>query len=418
MQIEIESLAFGGSGIAKEDGKVFFVRGGLPKDVLEIKIIKDKGKYAEAIISKIIEPSPDRIEPSCPVFNLCGGCQLQNLSYPAQLREKEHILKETLGRLGGLHDTPIEPIVSSPNEFGFRNKVTLSAWFYKGQWHLGYNQKGSTRKVPIDSCPISTDIVNKTIKRISQVLVSLGDPHFPLDKIHISSNGIKSQITLVPVHSRKGDTLKTLHRHLTRHAETENVSIGGIGETGFEFSILDNKFMTTPSAFTQVNSKVNELMIKTVLEWAELTENTSVLDLYSGIGNFSIPLARKSKDVLGVEISQNSVKLANKNIELNSIKTIVFQNASSEDAISILNDQEEKFDLVVLDPPREGAKEIIDGLVKLSPEKIIYVSCDPATLARDLKKLTELGYKINKIRPFDMFPQTYHIESITLLAKS
>jgi 23S rRNA (uracil1939-C5)-methyltransferase len=303
LQIEIESLAFGGSGIAKEDGKVFFVRGGLPKDILEIKIIKDKGKYAEAVISKIIEPSPNRIEPSCPVFNLCGGCQLQNLSYPAQLREKEHILKETLGRLGGLHDTPIEPIVSSPNEFGFRNKVTLSAWFYKGQWHLGYNQKGSTRKVPIDSCPISTDIVNKTIKRISQVLVSLGDPHFPLDKIHISSNGVKSQITLVPVHSRKGDTLKTLHRHLTRHVETENVSIGGIGETGFEFSILDNKFMTTPSAFTQVNSKVNELMIKTVLEWAELTENTSVLDLYSGIGNFSIPLARKSKDVLGVEIS-------------------------------------------------------------------------------------------------------------------
>lgn len=418
MQIEIESLAFGGSGLGKDDGKVFFVRGGLPKDVLEIKIIKDKGRYAEAVISKIIEPSPDRIEPLCPVFNLCGGCQLQNLNYPTQLREKEHILKETLGRLGGLHDIVLEPITASPEEFGFRNKVTLSAWFYKGHWHLGYNQKGSTRKVPIESCPISTDIVDKTIKRISRVLVSLEDPHFPLDKIHISSNGVVSQITLVPVHNRKGDTLKTLHRHLKRHPETENVSIAGIGENGFEFSILENKFMTTPSAFTQVNSRVNELMIKTVLEWAELTENTTVLDLYSGIGNFSIPLARKSKEVLGIEISKNSVKLANKNLQLNSIHNTVFQNASSEDAINILNDQEEEFDLVVLDPPREGAKEIIDGMAKLNPEKIIYVSCDPATLARDLKKLSELGYKVEKIRPFDMFPQTFHLESVTLLAKS
>lgn len=418
MQIEIENIAFGGSGLGKDDGKVFFVRGGLPKDILEIKIIKDKGKYAEAVISKIIKPSPDRIEPLCPVFNLCGGCQLQNLNYPAQLREKENILKETLGRIGGLHDTPIEPIVPSPDEFGFRNKVTLSAWFYKSHWHLGYNQKGSTRKVPIESCPISTDIVDKTIKRLSQVLVSLGDPHFPLDKIHISSNGVKSQITLVPLHNRKGDTLKTLHRHLKRHPETENVSIAGIGETGFEFSILENKFMTTPSAFTQVNSSVNELMIKTVLEWAELSEATTVLDLYSGIGNFSIPLALKSKEVLGVEISKNSVKLANKNLELNSINNTVFQNASSEDAVNILNDQEEKFDLVVLDPPREGAKEIIDGLVKLSPEKIIYISCDPATLARDLGKLSESGYKVEKVRPFDMFPQTFHIESVTLLTKS
>jgi len=418
LQIEIESLAFGGAGIAKQDGKVFFVRDGLPKDVLEIKIIKDKGSYAEAVISKIVEPSPDRIKPYCPVFNLCGGCQLQNLSYPAQLREKEHIIKETLARLGGLHDVSLEAIVPSPKEFGFRNKVTLSTWFYKGKWNIGYNQKGTNRKVPIESCPISTDIVDKVISRISNVLASIGDPHFPLDKIHISSNGVRPQITLVPVHNRKGDTLKTLHRHLKRHEETENVSIAGIGEIGFEFSILGNRFMTTPSAFTQVNSDINELMIKTVIDWAELNENTTVLDLYSGIGNFSIPMAHQAKEVLGVEISKNSVKLAKHNAELNSIKNMVFQNATSEDAVQILNDEQEKFDLVVLDPPREGAKEILDGLVKLSPEKIIYVSCDPATLARDLKKLSGLGYKVARVRPFDMFPQTFHIETVTLLVKS
>lgn len=415
--MEIERIAFGGAGIAKKDGKVFFVRGGLPKDVLEINIIKDKGNYAEAVIAKIIKPSPDRIEPNCPVFNLCGGCQLQNLNYPAQLREKEYILKETLGRLGGLYDVAIEPIVPSPKEFGFRNKVTLSTWFYKGKWHVGYNQKGSNRKVAIDSCPISTDIVDKTIKRISEVLSSLGDPYYPLEKIHISSNGFKSQITLVPRHSRRGDLLKTLLKHLRRHQETENVSINGSGETGFEFSILGNKFLTTPSAFTQVNSEINELMIKTVLDWAELTQEQTVLDLYSGIGNFSIPLALGASEVLAVEISNNSVKLARKSAQVNSVNNLVFQNAASEHAVEVLNKDEEKFDLIVLDPPREGAKEIIDGLVGLSPAKIIYISCDPATLSRDLKRLDELGYKVVKVRPFDMFPQTFHIESITMLCK-
>lgn len=417
MQIEIERIAFGGAGIAKKDGKVFFVRGGLPKDVLEINIIKDKGNYAEAVIAEIIKPSPDRIETPCPVFDLCGGCQLQNLNYPAQLREKEYILKETLGRLGGLYDVAIEPIVPSPKEFGFRNKVTLSTWFYKGKWHVGYNQKGSNRKVAIDSCPISTDIVDKTIKRISEVLASLGDPYYPLEKIHISSNGFKSQITLVPRHSRRGDLLKTLLKHLRRHRETENVSINGSGETGFEFSILGNKFLTTPSAFTQVNSEINELMIKTVLDWAELTQEQTVLDLYSGIGNFSIPLALGAGEVLAVEISNNSVKLARKSAQANSVNNLVFQNAASEHAIEVLNKDEEKFDLIVLDPPREGAKEIIDGLVGLSPAKIIYISCDPATLSRDLKRLDELGYKVVKVRPFDMFPQTFHIESIAMLCK-
>ena len=418
MQIEIESLAFGGAGLARKDGKVFFVQGGLPKDILEINVIKDKGKYAEAVISEIIKPSPDRIEPRCQVFDKCGGCQIQNLNYQAQLREKEHILKETLGRLGGFHDIQIDPIVSSPSEFAFRNKVTLSAWYYKEQWHLGYNQKGSNRKVAIDSCPISDEIVDSTIKRISEVLSSLGDPNYPLDKIHVSSNGKRSQVTLVPWKSKRGSNLKTLLKHLKRHNETENSSISGAGETGFELSIAGNRFLTTPSAFTQVNSSVNELMIKSVIDFAELTGEETVLDLYSGIGNFSIPLARKSKEVLGVEISNNSVKLARENLKLNSINNIVFQNAACEDAIQILNDQEEQFYLIVLDPPREGAKEVMEGIVDLGPEKIIYISCDPATLARDLKKLDSLGYRIIKVRPFDMFPQTFHIESVTLLARS
>ncbi|MEM7008091.1 MAG: 23S rRNA (uracil(1939)-C(5))-methyltransferase RlmD [Thermodesulfobacteriota bacterium] len=418
MQIEIQGIAFGGAGLAKKDGKVFFVRGGLPNDVVEINVIKDKGSYAEAVISEIITPSPDRIEPKCEVFDLCGGCQLQNLSYKAQLEEKENILKETLARIGGFHDLEIDRIAASPKEFGFRNKVTLSAFYYKGRWHVGYNQKGSNRKVAIDSCPISDEIINATITRMDEVLSSISDPYYPLDKVHISSNGERSQLTLVPKSSRKGSNLKTLLRHLKRHPETENCSITGAGEVGFEIEILGYRFQTTPSAFTQVNSGVNEKMINTVLDYADLKGDETVLDLYSGIGNFSIPLAEQTKEVLGVEISNNSVKLAKKNSALNSIDNIVFQNADCADALDILHEQEEQFDLIVLDPPREGAKDIIDGLVNIGSEKVIYISCDPATLARDLKKLNAMGYKIQKVRPFDMFPQTFHIESVTLLKRA
>ncbi|NIS74694.1 MAG: TRAM domain-containing protein, partial [Deltaproteobacteria bacterium] len=174
MRVEIERLAFGGKGIARQDGKVLFVKGGLPRDILDVKIIKDKGSYAEAVIHEIITPSPDRVEPPCPVFGLCGGCQLQNLSYPAELGEKQNILRETIQRIGGIQNAEVEEIFPSSKEYGYRTRVLLSAWFYAGQWHIGYSQERSNRKVKIETCPISDRIINDAIARLSQVLSSVG----------------------------------------------------------------------------------------------------------------------------------------------------------------------------------------------------------------------------------------------------
>lgn len=416
MQVKIESLAAGGAGIARVDGKVYFVTGGLPEDVLEIKVVKDKGKFAEAVISAIIEPSANRVEALCPVFDRCGGCELQTLAYESQLREKENILGETLRRIGGFQDINIEPIKASPKHYGYRNRVTLSAFFYSGMWHVGYNQKRSNRKVKIEGCPVSDNLIESAIGRLSDVLSSISDPSYSLDKVHISSNGLKAYITLVTKQGRKADTLNVLIKHLKRYEDTENVSVLGQREVEFEYESAGFKFLSRPSVFAQANYSVNVAMVETVLEWAGSDGDDSVLDLYSGTGNFSLPLSRRALSVDAVEINRSAVNLAKRSAQLNKVDNIGFHVSSSAHYIQELG-KDYKFDAVVLDPPRDGAKESLEGIANLSPSKIIYVSCDPATLARDLKSLAARGYELSAVRPFDMFPETSHIESVSLLTK-
>ncbi len=417
MQVEIESIAFGGSGVAREGGKVIFVKGGVPRDVLEVRIIKDKGSYAEAIIENIITPSPERVEPACEVFGTCGGCQLQNLRYDAQLREKENMLRETLRRTGGFDDLSVEPIFPSKDEYAYRTRVRLAAWYYAGRWHIGYNIGGTRRKVGITSCPISDGPVNGAIGRIASVLSSFDRPEFPLEFVQISSSAAAAYISLVAGSGKQPGALNVLAKHLGRFPETEKVSIRGRSEAEFEFELTGMKFLANPSVFTQSNPGVNEAIVRTVLEWAAPAEGISVLDLYSGIGNFSIPLARSARKVVSVEINQFSAALARKNAGINGVKNVSFLTAPSGEAVNELVQKGEKFDLIVLDPPREGAKEILEGIAALSTGKIIYVSCDPVTLSRDLKRLKELGWGPRRIRPFDMFPQTYHVESVSLLSR-
>lgn len=417
MRVKIESLAFGGAGIAKKEGKVFFVTGGLPNDVLDIKIIKDRGSFAEAIINEIIEPSAQRVEARCPVFEKCGGCQLQNMLYEAQLGEKENILREALRRIGGFHGVNIEPIKASSENYGYRNRVTLSAFFYSGRWNIGYNQKKSKRKVRVEGCPVSDIHVEAAIGRISGVLSSISDPGYSLEKIHISSNTHSPYITLVAKRGRRAGSLKVLIKHLKRYEETKNVSESGKNEYEFEYESSGCGFITRPSVFSQANYYINSAIVETVVDWADIDGNDSVLDLYSGAGNIAIPLARRARSVDAVEVSRGSVNLAKRSADLNKISNIVFHNSPCEPFIRELDKDEYKFDLVVLDPPRDGAKEALSGIAGLSPEKIIYVSCDPPTLARDLRSFTDLGYELIKVRPFDMFPQTYHIESVSLLSR-
>ena len=415
MRVEIERLAFGGSGVARKDGKVYFVKGGLPGDSADIHVVSDRGRFAEAVVERIVEPSPERVEPPCPVFEICGGCQLQNLVYKAQLREKENILGETVRRIGGSADVHPEPVFPSPCEYGYRSRVLLSAWYSSGRWHVGYFREMSRSHVRIEACPVADAIINKAISRLSKVLSSIGDPRYPLEKIYLCSDGEKSHITLLPRLKSGPASLGSLVKHLKRHEETENVSVYGTEEDEFELYISGSRFVATPSVFTQSNTSVNEALIRTAVEWAGLKGTETVLDLYSGAGNFSIPLAKSSKQVISVEVNKKAVELAKKSAGLNAINNLSFHNVSCEEYLESADALENPVDVVVLDPPREGAKEAVNGILRLAPGKIIYVSCDPATLARDIKSLKDAGYRLERLKPFDMFPQTYHIESIALL---
>lgn len=413
MQVQIEKLIFGGAGIGRVGGKVIFVRGGIPGETLKVKITKEKGRYAEAGIEEILRPSSERTLPPCPVFEWCGGCQWQHIAYSSQLKYKEGILKETLERIGGLEGVEIEPIVPSPKEYGYRNRVTLSTWVQKGKRCVGYHEERSKGRIAIEGCPISSKPIDRAIFRLAKSLISA--PRCPLKRIHIASDEGTAYIDFMSVWKNDSKWLSSIRNHLGKFGEEEISIAENKGE--FEFNLLGLRFYSAPSVFIQANKEINELLVQTVGEWANLRGHERVLDLYCGIGNFSLYVAKNARNVVGVDVNAKSLSLANKSAEANSITNMVFDASPSELFIEEAVRQGNKFDLIILDPPREGAKEVLKGISKLSPKKIIYVSCDPPTLARDLKILTELGYRILKIRPFDMFPQTYHIESVALISK-
>lgn len=412
MQVQIEKLAFGGSGIGRTEGKIVFVRGGIPGDVLRVRITKEKGRYAEAEIEEILISSPERTSSACPVFGVCGGCQWQHIAYPYQLKYKEEILRETLERIGGLKGIEIEPIVPSPKEYAYRNRVTLSTWFQKGRHRIGYHEEKSKKRIAIDGCPISSKPIDRVISGLTKSLTNVR--YYPLKKIHIASDEGTAYIDLVPIRNNISGILNSTLNYLRKLAE-EDVLISESKE--FEFNLLGLRFYSTPSVFIQANKEINEMLVKTVHEWANLRGYERVLDLYCGIGNFSLYIAKGAKEVIGVDVNARAVDLANRSAKVNSITNVVFDASPSGLFIEEAVRRGDRFDLIILDPPREGARDVLEGISKLSPEKIIYVSCDPPTLSRDLKILTELGYQTLKIRPFDMFPQTYHIESVALVSK-
>ncbi len=417
MQIEIEKLTFGGAGLGRANGKVVFVKGGLPGETLRIKLTKDKGRFTEACIEEVLRPSQDRTQAPCPVFNECGGCQWQHLKYPSQLRAKEQILRETLERIGGLKGIEIEPIVPSPKEYGYRNRVTLSAWFQGGMYRIGYHEGESRRLVTIQGCPIASVAIDETISRLTNLFSSIDTPRYPLWKIHITANNNTIHISLVPSRDKDPRRLNPLRNLIKESLGMESVSVSGDEEEEFKFIQSGLIFYSTPSAFVQSNEEINERLTETLIDWAYLKGHERVLDLYCGVGNFSLPIAKRAREVVGVDVSAKAVSLAKKGAKADGLINIIFDPSPAEHFIEESLKNGDKYDLIILDPPREGAKEILKGLGQLSPEKIIYASCDPPTLARDLKTLTQIGYRVVKIRPFDMFPQTYHIESLALLLK-
>jgi 23S rRNA (uracil1939-C5)-methyltransferase len=419
-QVKINSMAFKGYGLTRMEGKVLFIPYSVTGDEAWVEIIEEKKNYSMGRLIEILRPSPWRVEPPCPYFEVCGGCQWQHIAYANHGELKKEILKEILKRLGGVKEIPPITVASSPDPYDYRTRVQLKV---KGE-ALGYYKEGSHELVEINHCPIAHPLVNQMIPLLRKALLSFSQ----LEEIEINVSPEEGRGVLLLHFVKLNQGLEIFLKELLNvHPILKGIAIVRkgrttiLGEPHLNFTIPLNqnggkeplRLRTSPESFFQVNLKQNETLIQKVLEFADGKGNEMTLDLYSGIGNMTLPLARVSKEIWGIEENRVAVKDARFNAERNGIENCSFIHGKAEDVLKRW--KRGKPDLIVLDPPRTGCKTILDQVASLKPKKIVYVSCEPTTLARDLRLLSNRGFALRGLALIDMFPQTYHMEVVGLL---
>ncbi|WED44329.1 23S rRNA (uracil(1939)-C(5))-methyltransferase RlmD [Legionella cardiaca] len=428
---EVEKFSHDGRGIARINGKTTFIQGALPNEKVSFQYTRIKSDFDEGKVISILAASPSRVEPACPHYILCGGCSLQHLDEQTQIHEKQALLLDLLQRVG--HCTPertLAPLVS--DSWHYRNKARLSVRYVaKKQASLvGFREKNNPRFITeITTCPVMNEKVDKEIINLRLLIDSFSDPNM-IAQIEVAAGD--NEIALI-------------FRNLSPLTETDEEKLREFGQrTGFRlflqpggndtvalFYPQDNspfltytlpkeniEFCFHPTDFTQVNSKLNQLMVSLALELMDLIPEDVVLDLFCGLGNFSLPIAKRCAQVVGIEGSDTMVARAQMNAQANHLTNTEFFCADLEklDAVARLNHY--RFTKILLDPPRSGALEIVKQIDALKPQRIVYVSCNPATLARDADILVnQKGYRLKAAGVMDMFPHTAHVESIALFEK-
>lgn len=446
--VAIEDIGVGGEGIGKVDGYTLFVKDAIIGDTVEAIITKAKKNYGYAKMLKVIEPSLHRVEKRCPVARQCGGCQIQELSYDAQLEFKTKKVYGNLERIGGFApeflDTVMEPICGMEHPFNYRNKAqfpigtdkdgNIITGFYAGRTHqiipnmecaLGVGVNEEILKIIVDFMNENhISAYDETTQRglVRHVLIRYG---FTTKEIMVCLviNGEK-----IPKSEKLVDKLAQIEgmTSITYSVNRENTNvimgkqIGILWGRGYITDYIgDVKYQISPLSFFQVNPVQTEKLYGLALEYAGLEGNEKVWDLYCGIGTISLFLAQKAKKVYGVEIIPQAIDDARNNAKINDIENAEFFVGKAEE---VLPEQYEKnnvyADVIVVDPPRKGCDEtLLRTIVQMAPERIVYVSCDSATLARDLRYLCENGYELKKVKPVDQFPHTVHVEVVTLIQR-
>ena len=427
VELRIDSLAFGGNGVGRLDGKAIFVPLTAPGDQIRCRIVRDKGRWAEAELVEFVQPAPERIIPPCPVFGLCGGCQWQFHPYEGQAQWKERIYRDLLQRQAGVSPEKIRSIAAAPAPYAYRSRAQLKCVNSASGFTLGFFRRGSHVVAGIDACPLLPAALNRLIPLLKSIIAGTAVAALiPQIDAGIDDRG---KVRLV-VHAL-GNAAPEVAKLLQPLAIAENFALfvqsrgkeGGLkhicGEEDLVISCDTPPLALAYKAggFSQINLEQNRTLVKAVLSEAQLTGKERVLDLYCGMGNFSLPLARRCAEVVGVEDYAPSIAQAKINAKQNGLNNCHFHARPAAGALRAFG-QAAPFDLVVLDPPREGASDVCRELIDLGPPRVIYISCDPATQARDLKTLLQNGYHCLSAQPFDFFPQTHHIESLAILARN
>jgi len=452
-EVEIKDIAFGGRGLARLDGMAVFVDQAVPGDRVSILIYKKKKKYAEARVIELIESSPDRIIPPCEYSGHCGGCKWQFLDYAQQLIYKQQHVKESLEHIGLLKDVAVHATIPSELVFGYRNKMEFSCadrrWLLPSElgrsdiekgFALGLHVPGTFHKV-IDTraCLLQPDLGNVLLDDVRKFIRTSGAPVYGLRshtgfwRFVVLRHSVANDQWMVNVVTayENLDLLRPLAKQLIENhpgvvsvinnitARKAGVAIGEFerilaGSDTISDKLADFDFEISANSFFQTNSRGAEILFSTVIDYAELSGTENVLDLYSGTGTIPIMLSGLCKTVTGIEIVESAVADAEKNCRINGITNCRFIRG---DIRQCLTEIKQKPDLLIIDPPRSGMhKDVVEQVLNLGADRIVYISCNPTTMARDIGMMQDL-YRLDEVQPVDMFPHTYHIEAVAKLVK-
>lgn len=459
IEIEIEDIAAGGEGVGKVDGFVLFVPAAAPGDVLEVELVALKKKYGRGRIVRIIKPSRRRVKPPCPYYEPCGGCQFQHLDYDSQLTFKTKMVRDALEHLGSLDGVEVRPCKGMKNPWAYRNKAQMMVAGRPYLQHkkepgdseqparrlrpyFGFYAQRTHRVVAIDDCLIQSGENNHLLQAARNMVERLQWEPFVektgkgLLRYVIARTTTRGESLLILVASQPNlphikEFLSDLRRRVPNlrgvmvnlNPHPTNVILGSTtrvvwGQDHLLEEVGGLKFRISPTSFFQVNSWGLEAIYKCLDDALPIHRKDSVLDMYCGVGSMALYLARRARRVVGIDSCAPAIEDAIINSDLNELRNTYFVAGATEKVLPRLYQQGERFAAAVLDPPRKGcAPEVLNTVHRMRIPKLVYISCNPATLARDLGILKELGYRTDAIQPIDMFPQTYHVESVATLTR-
>jgi 23S rRNA (uracil1939-C5)-methyltransferase len=441
LELTIDRLAYGGNGVARLNGFVVFVRRGLPGDRVRARVTKVQRRHAEALMTEVLEPGAQRVDAPCAHYPACGGCRFQDLAYEAQVAAKEEQVADAFRRIGGFEAPPLEPIVAADDVFHYRNKQEYSFTQLEDGPTLGFHKAGRWDEVlEIEKCWLTTDFGNalrnavREWAREERLDAYDQAEHTGYLRHLVVREGRNTGQALVQLVTARGEKFDTGHFvdvvrafpqvrsvHWSENesaAEVTNLPTTLLwGDETIEEELCGLRFRVRPNAFLQTNTKMAERLYGLAHEFAALSGNETVYDLYCGIGTIGLTLARDALTVWGIEVSEESVACALENADLNGITNAAFFAGNVGQSIEELRERAGDPDVVVVDPPRAGlAGKALRRLGEIGAARIVYVSCNPTTLAGDVKRLRDdYGYEFVRARPLDMFPHTPHVECVALL---
>ncbi|WP_026105196.1 23S rRNA (uracil(1939)-C(5))-methyltransferase RlmD [Halalkalibacterium ligniniphilum] len=441
VEVIIEDLTHDGAGVAKLNGYALFIPKALPGEKIKAKVVKVKKGYGFGRVLEIVEESKDRVNAPCPIFNQCGGCQLQHMSYEAQLRYKQKQVKDVLERIGKITDVPVHPTLGMSEPWRYRNKAQVPVGEEEGGLIAGFYQERSHRIIDMDECLIQHEENDKVIQKVKELARDVGirgydeERHRGTLRHVVARYGKRTGDIMVVLITRgqelphKNKLIEAIRESIPNiksivqniNSKRTNVIFGEKtvilwGDEYIYDFIGDIKFAISARSFYQVNPEQTKVLYDKALDYAALTGTETVIDAYCGIGTISLFLAQNARHVYGVEIVPEAISDAKRNAKLNGFTNVDFAVGEAEKVIPWWHAQGIRPDVIVVDPPRKGCDDKLLGtILAMKPKRVVYVSCNPATLARDLRVLEDGGYKTQEVQPVDMFPWTTHVECISQL---